>query len=202
MTGADQVSVRTPNALVTVDYRTGNTTLRALVRDSDSAPPGSVVRHDGSAFSWGTLEVPTVLPRPHPVPLRWLLGAVPAIVVTLAVKAVGTRRRRFARVVRLAGIGRSLPPASDTQTLLAVRAVRLVSAVVPARWACLEQSTAAAVLLALAGRRGEWRHGVATDPVRLHAWMAGRAGHPVAEPADTAHYTPTCTPDGPVRAQR
>ncbi|MGH3905753.1 MAG: lasso peptide biosynthesis B2 protein [Pseudonocardiaceae bacterium] len=52
-------------------------------------------------------------------------------------------------------------------------------------------------MLAAAGRRAEWRHGVATDPVRLHAWIADHTGAPVEEPADTALYTATCTPDGP-----
>lgn len=70
------------------------------------------------------------------------------------------------------------------------------------RWACLEESTAAAVLLAISGRRAEWRHGVATDPIRLHAWIADPEGQPVEEPADTALYTPTYTPDGPGPATR
>ncbi|WP_405796628.1 lasso peptide biosynthesis B2 protein [Streptomyces sp. NBC_01506] len=58
-------------------------------------------------------------------------------------------------------------------------------------------STAASLLLAGARRRAEWRHGVAVDPVRLHAWIADPEGEPVEEPADTALYTPTYTPDGP-----
>ncbi|GAA3047471.1 hypothetical protein GCM10020000_29510 [Streptomyces olivoverticillatus] len=101
-------------------------------------------------------------------------------------------------MIRLASYGRALPPADRTQAEHAVRAVRRMSSVIPARWACLEQSTAASLLLSAAGRRAEWRHGVAADPWRLHAWIADRAGQPVDEPADTALCTPTYTPDGPV----
>ncbi|MFI5616818.1 lasso peptide biosynthesis B2 protein [Streptomyces sp. NPDC051567] len=70
------------------------------------------------------------------------------------------------------------------------------------RWACLEQSVAAALLLAVTGVRGEWRHGVAGDPVRLHAWIVDRNGCPVDEPPDTALYAVTYTPDGPGPARR
>jgi hypothetical protein len=38
---------------------------------------------------------------------------------------------------------------------------------VPARIACLEESVAAMVALALAGRQADWRHGIASDPVRM-----------------------------------
>ncbi|MGX2994356.1 lasso peptide biosynthesis B2 protein [Streptomyces sp. JNUCC 64] len=79
----------------------------------------------------------------------------------------------------------------------AVRAVRWAAWVMPMRWACLEDSVAAALLLAVTRRRAEWRHGVATDPVRLHAWITGPDGEPVEESADIAFYTATYTPDGP-----
>jgi hypothetical protein len=45
------------------------------------------------------------------------------------------------------------------------------------------------VLLAALGKRARWCHGIATDPVRLHAWLAGRNGDPVEEPSSTALYT-------------
>lgn len=191
------VSVLTPHAYITIDYRTGHTELRPMMRGSMPPPDGSVVRHDGSVSSWGTLEVPAVLPGAAPVPLRWRLGAVPAVLVTASVGLAGPRRGRFSRLVRLARVGRSLRPAQDAQAKHAVRAVRWASLLIPARWACLEQSAAAAVLLAAAGLRAEWRHGIATDPVRLHAWIADLDGQPVEEPADTNLYTPTYTPDGP-----
>ena len=100
-------------------------------------------------------------------------------------------------MVALACCGRTLRPATDRQAQHAVQAVRWASYAVPARWACLEQSTAAAVLLAAARRRAEWRHGVAMDPVRLHAWIVDGQERPVEEPADTSLYTATYTPDGP-----
>ncbi|WP_198663522.1 lasso peptide biosynthesis B2 protein [Jiangella endophytica] len=61
---------------------------------------------------------------------------------------------------------------------------------VPARVACLEESVAANLLLAAAGRRGCWTHGAATDPLRFHAWLADGEGRPVEEPPDTELYTP------------
>jgi len=62
----------------------------------------------------------------------------------------------------------------------------------------MEESTSAAVLLVLTRRRAEWQHGVAVDPARLHAWINDPDGNAVEEPADTALYSATYTPDGPV----
>ncbi|MBZ6173360.1 lasso peptide biosynthesis B2 protein [Streptomyces olivaceus] len=90
-------------------------------------------------------------------------------------------------------------PATVSQARYAVLAVRWAARLLPMRWACLEDSTAAAFLLSTARRRAEWRHGVALDPVRLHAWIVGPNGEPVEEPTDTALYTATFTPDGPGR---
>jgi hypothetical protein len=60
--------------------------------------------------------------------------------------------------------------------------------------ACLEESVAAMVALSLAGRRADWRHGIASDPVRMHAWIEA-AGQPVGEPASVSAYTPLiCVP--------
>ncbi|MFP3114598.1 lasso peptide biosynthesis B2 protein [Streptomyces sp. Iso 434] len=69
----------------------------------------------------------------------------------------------------------------------------------PARWACLEESVTAALALAVAGRGAHWRHGVATDPVRLHAWLASPDGTPVEEPPSTGAYTITHTVRPPRR---
>ncbi|MCK8676732.1 lasso peptide biosynthesis B2 protein [Streptomyces lichenis] len=129
--------------------------------------------------------------------MRWRVVAVPVVLATATTWAVGRRRNRFARLVRLACSGRGLPPATASQARYAVRAVRWAAQLQPMRWACLEDFTAAALVLAVARRRAEWRHGVALDPVRLHAWIADADGAPVEEPADTALYHPTCTPDGP-----
>ncbi|MGK5533310.1 lasso peptide biosynthesis B2 protein [Streptomyces sp. URMC 129] len=193
---AQTVAALTTNACVLIDYDSGRTELRTPT-DTSAALGGTVVRLQDAAPSWGTIEVRVALPHHARVPLRWRLGAVPAVLVTVATRTAGRRSKRFSRLVRLARVGRALPPATACQSRYAVRATRWASRLMPMRWACLEESTAAAVLLALAGRRAEWRHGVATDPVRLHAWIADPEGTPVEEPADTALYTPVCTPDGP-----
>jgi hypothetical protein len=67
--------------------------------------------------------------------------------------------------------------------------VRNVASVLPFRVACLEETAAAMLVLALTGRRAGWCHGVAADPIRLHAWIT-LDGQPVAEPASTARYIP------------
>ncbi|MFB6816290.1 lasso peptide biosynthesis B2 protein [Streptomyces sp. NPDC056347] len=161
----------------------------------------TVVTLPGAGLSWGTVEQSAVLPEPAPIPLRWRVIAVPVVLATATVGAVSRRRKGFSRFVRLACSGRALPPATDSQARYAVRAVRWAAQLLPMRWACLEDSTAAAVVLRVAQLRAEWRHGVALDPVRLHAWIAGPDGAPVEEPADTALYTPTYTPDGPGSAR-
>ena len=43
--------------------------------------------------------------------------------------------------------------------------------------------------LAVTGRRAGWCHGIAADPIRLHAWLA-LDGHPVGEPTSTLRFTP------------
>lgn len=201
VTYSSTVAALTAHACVLIDYDTGQTELRPA-SDEAAALGASVVRLQDAAPSWGTVEVPAVLPSPAPIPLRWRAGAVPAVLLTAAVRTVGRRSRRFARFVRLACSGRALPPATAYQARYAVCAARWAARGMPMRWACLEESTAAAVLLAISGRRAEWRHGVATDPIRLHAWIADPEGQPVEEPADTALYTPTYTPDGPGPATR
>lgn len=197
MNDARLVFVDCGHVCITISYRTGHTELR--INRRDLMPPGGacVVRHVGPASMWGTFEVSAVLPAPTHVPLRWRLAAVPAVAMTAAVKVFGSRGGRFSRLVRLACLGRALRPAPTADVRQAIRAVRCTSSLIPARWACLEQSTAASVLLAMTGHRAEWRHGIATDPVRLHAWIADHDGHPVEEPTDIVHYTATCTPDGP-----
>jgi hypothetical protein len=109
--------------------------------------------------------------------------------VTLAVQHTARHSRRFARVGNLANIaGRRARPATAAEARHAVNAVRRVARHVPARVACFEESIAAAVTLALAGRHATWCHGVAGDPLRFHAWLAVN-GHPIQEPPSTSEYT-------------
>uniref|UniRef100_A0AAU2JIT7 Lasso peptide biosynthesis B2 protein n=1 Tax=Streptomyces sp. NBC_00049 TaxID=2903617 RepID=A0AAU2JIT7_9ACTN len=191
------VAVVLPYACVVVNYRTGRTELHP-------APPEGavVVNHLTEAPSWGTIEVAAALTPLPEASWAWKVAALPVLLTTAAVAHVGPRSGRFHRLVRLACTGRSLPPASTAQTQAAVRAVRWASRMMPARWACLEQSAAAAALLAATGVRGEWRHGIAGDPVRLHAWIVDPHERPVEEPQDTALYAVAYTPDGPGPARR
>lgn len=195
MTRLPMIAVLTEHACVLVDYRTGRTELRPFQPDDYGGL--LVVRHESAGGSWGTGETSAVLTRPERAGIGWCLAALPAIAVTAAALVCGPRRGRFARMVRLACIGRGFSPAEDARTHAAVSAVRNMSALLPSRWACLEQSVAVVVLLALVGRRAEWRHGIATDPVRLHAWIADSGGHPVAEDSTIGSYTPIYTTDGP-----
>ncbi|MER5985750.1 lasso peptide biosynthesis B2 protein [Streptomyces sp. NPDC001787] len=61
------------------------------------------------------------------------------------------------------------------------------------RCACLEESVAA--VLVLASRRLGVRccHGIASDPIRLHAWVQTMNGDDVAELSSTHAYTPVLT---------
>ncbi|MEU9745846.1 lasso peptide biosynthesis B2 protein [Streptomyces niveus] len=197
------VAALTEHACVLIDYATGHTELRPA-SEASADLGATVVRLPVAALSWGTVEQSAVLPDPVSIPLRWRVGAVPVVLVTAAVWAACPRQGRFSRLVRLACAGRDLAPATGGQAHYAVCAVRWAARMMPMRWACMEESTAAALLLTVARRRAEWRHGVAVDPVRLHAWIADPRGAPVEEPADTALYTPTYTPDGPgpARADR
>jgi hypothetical protein len=188
------VTVLTDNASVTVDYRTGRIELRP---GTCRTAPHPTLRHVRGGPSWGTSETLAVLPDAGSAPARWRAAALPVLIVVVGVRVIGPRRGRFARLVELGCYGRSRRPATREQAVHAVRAVRWAARLVPARWGCLEQSVAAALLLACAGRRAEWRHGMATDPIRLHAWIADSAGRPVEEPDETCLYTPICTPDGP-----
>ncbi|MFH9093559.1 lasso peptide biosynthesis B2 protein [Streptomyces albidoflavus] len=152
-----------------------------------------------SAPSWGTSELDAVLTLAPPAPRRWKAAALLATAATATVLLCGRRHRRLARLARLAAIGHRLAAADPGQATHAVRAARWAGRLLPARWACLEESVTAAVALAVAGRGAHWHHGVATDPVRLHAWIASPDGNPVEEPPSTGAYTTTHTVRRPRR---
>ncbi|MFJ4676494.1 lasso peptide biosynthesis B2 protein [Kitasatospora sp. NPDC088783] len=193
---ADTVTALTRHAGVVVNYRTGTTVLltgdaldRWLTALEGSPAPAPVPVPD-STVSWGTGEVPVRLPALEQPPLHWRLAATAVLASVLAARTLGPRAERFGRLRHLAETGNALPPPSARHARLAVRSVRWAARNVPARVACLEESVAAVLLLALGGRGGAWRHGIATDPIRLHAWICDGDGRPVEEPAHTAHYTP------------
>ena len=166
--------------------------LAGAARSSWSPPAGSppVVRVDHAPASWGTDETPACLEPIPATPARWLPCALLAVLATLAVRHLGRREHAFARVTALASaatrVGRAATVA-DAES--ALRAVRRVARCIPAKVACFEESASAAVALALSGRHAGWRHGIASDPVRMHAWIEVD-GQPVGEPPSTSRYTP------------
>lgn len=189
--------VGTGHAHIEVDYARG----RVLLHPPDTPVPPDAVLHtrEVSAPSWGTSELDAVLTPAPPAPWRWKAAALPATAATAVVLLCGRRHNRLARLARLAAIGHRLPAADTGQATHAVRAARWAGRLLPARWACLEESVSAALALAVAGRGAHWHHGVATDPVRLHAWIASPDGLPVEEPPSTGAYTITHTVRPPRR---
>ncbi|MET7298814.1 lasso peptide biosynthesis B2 protein [Embleya sp. NPDC005575] len=100
------------------------------------------------------------------------------------------RHLKAVRAVARWNVLRHVPSADPATAAESVDAVRRAAGWCPARAVCLEQATAAMVLLALRGYSATWCQGIAPDPVRLHAWIEHTdSGEPVNEPADTAAYT-------------
>ncbi|MFD4375436.1 lasso peptide biosynthesis B2 protein [Streptomyces sp. NPDC058486] len=164
---------------VLIDYDTGR------VRCALPAKPGPTT---APAASWGSTEHPAGLTRP---PGPWTPLAAAALVLVLAVKHAGRRRTAMRRVLRAVRVAHAATagPATAQQATAAVDAVRRAAWTSPARTACLEESAAAVLLLALRRRAVVWHHGVAPDPVRLHAWITTHDGTPAAEPPSTSAYT-------------
>lgn len=141
--------------------------------------------------SWGSTEHPAGLVPPS-VPATVILRATAtaALGVVLAVKCTGptgTAMRRVMALVRLCA-ARARRPATVGQIESTVNAVRYAAYAAPTRAACLEESAAVVVMLAAQGLGVTWCHGIAPDPVRLHAWVQTGYGFPVAEPASTGAY--------------
>ncbi|NKY96146.1 lasso peptide biosynthesis B2 protein [Nocardiopsis dassonvillei subsp. albirubida] len=184
------------SATVVVHYRKG--TVRVLSPAAARkwrADRGSTAVVTGHRWepSWGVQELPmgfSELPR---VPARYRMAAAVALPVSLAVMRAGPRSARMGRMVRLV---RALHGGGRTATLSeaenAVHAVRALGLFSPVRVACLEESVAATLALAVLGRGVRWCHGVIADPIRLHAWIEAE-GHPVAEPDSTRRCTALLT---------
>jgi len=131
------------------------------------------------------------------------LGAAAALALVFAVKHAGPADTAMLRITQLVTAATSTcrRPATPEHAATAVHAVRRAGWWSPGRTACLEESAAATVLLAARRRAIIWCHGVAADPVRLHAWVQTEDGTPVVEPPCTLAYTPTLTTMG-ARHQR
>lgn len=141
--------------------------------------------------SWGTHEFQAGrTPIPH-VPYRALPVAAVTLAVVLSVAHSGRPSTRMARLMRLLTWATrfTLGPATIDRARQAVHAVRRVGLMAPGRVACLEESAAVTLTLAASRQRVMWCHGVAADPIRLHAWVETDDGQPVAEPKSTHQYT-------------
>ncbi|OOC56457.1 hypothetical protein NOSIN_23665 [Nocardiopsis sinuspersici] len=182
-------------ATVVVDYGTGAVRVISSEAGRQAAMAGTpaVSGHRWEA-SWGVQELPmgfSEFPR-VPGPYRW--AAVAALLLVLAVSWGGRRRFRMRRMLRLMEFASRLHrrPADTHQAEKAVHAVRALGLFSPVRVACLEESVAAVLALAIRGRGVRWCHGVIADPIRLHAWIEVE-GRPVEEPDSTRRCTALLT---------
>jgi hypothetical protein len=164
--------------------------------------PHAAVPVKEAAASWGASETAAALPPQAAPSFVWAVRALAAIVITLAARSAGMRGQAFARMIWLATAtaGGRLPAAEASTAEAALEAVRWAAQFMPARFACLEESVAASVALALSGRRAQWRHGIACDPVRMHAWIEAH-GQPVGEPPSTSDCTPLIRIPTPAEGQ-
>jgi Transglutaminase-like superfamily len=148
-----------------------------------------VVCSPPSQASWGTQTVPVCLEQPSPSD-HISLAAAMALAVTLVVRHFGAAHRALRRLTCLVRWATTIArrEASIAEAERSILTVRRTAKLWPARIACLEESIAATLALALTGRRATWCHGVATDPIALHAWIEV-GGFPVAELPSTERFT-------------
>jgi transglutaminase superfamily protein len=141
--------------------------------------------------SWGTYELAAGHAQSLGVPPGVTLRAGAALAIVLAVLALGRARTRMSRLIRLLTWATRFTtcPATEEHARRAVHAVRQAGLLVPARVACLEESAATTLMLALSRQRVSWCHGAAADPIRLHAWIETDDRQPVAEPPSTLRCT-------------
>lgn len=145
--------------------------------------------------SWGGIEHQAGLQRPPHTSLPATFAAAAALALVFAVKHAGSAGKAMLRIIRLIAVAASTSrcAATPAEALAAVHAVRAAAWWSPGRTACLEESAAVIVLLAARRLQVTWCHGVAADPVRLHAWVQTTDERPVAEPPSTRAYTPVLT---------
>ncbi|MFI5901212.1 lasso peptide biosynthesis B2 protein [Streptomyces cyaneofuscatus] len=144
------------------------------------------------AASWGSAEHPAGLASSTS---RFSATAATALGATWFIQRTGPRERAMSRLVSAlrASATSTSSSASPTEAADAVLAVRRAARHAPVRTACLEESAAAAFLLATRKLAVVWCHGIAADPVRLHAWVQTVDGDTVVEPPSTLAYTPALT---------
>lgn len=144
--------------------------------------------------SWGSIEHTAGIDRPPSIPEPSRTLATNALNAVSAAMA-GDRSAAMNRVIGLitSMLAPDRPPASPAHAREAVLAVRRAGWYRRERTSCLETSAAAAILIASRRQSITWCHGVAPDPVRLHAWLRTVDGQPVAEPESTLSFTPVLT---------
>lgn len=177
--------------------------VRALRLDSTGFPrlhlrPG---RPAGLSFGAEEYDAGLALPagRRAAASTAGVVAAVLALSIVLAVKHLGRRKRVMHRLITLMAWTLRLPSVSATadEAEQQVCRVRRLALGLPARVACLEESIAAMVALALLGKSVTWCHGVAADPFTFHAWVRTDnadddprcIGVPIAESDSTKRYT-------------
>ncbi|MFB7635645.1 lasso peptide biosynthesis B2 protein [Streptomyces sp. NPDC056149] len=168
-----------------------------LLRPSATPTPWPApVPAKSAPASWGSAEhtAGTI----HPAPSPGTITAAAALTAALTVKRLGPRSAALHRITTVLAKAASTcrRPATHDQAEAAVHAVRRASWYSPARTACLEESAATVLFLASRRLSVTWCHGVAPDPVRLHAWVQTDDGAPAAEPPSTHAYTPALTIGG------
>lgn len=148
--------------------------------------------------SWGSAEHPAGINRPPRAPRRSAITAAAALASVLAIRRAGHEATAMHRVTATLAAVTSIRrhAATTAQVNAAVLAVRHVGWHSPGRTACLEESAAAVLLLASRRLAVMWCHGVAPDPVRLHAWVQTVDAIPVGEPPSTLAFTPVLTIGG------
>ncbi|WP_330316527.1 lasso peptide biosynthesis B2 protein [Streptomyces platensis] len=164
-----------------------------LVRSVTPIPWPAPLPAKTATASWGSAEHPAGALRPAPT--RTTAGATAALAMVFAIKRLGSPNatmHRLTTALRRA-VSTCRQPATHDQAQAAVLAVRRAGWYSPARTACLEESAAAVLLLAARRLSTTWCHGIAPDPVRLHAWVQTDRGAPAAEPPSTLAYTAALT---------
>ncbi|MFI8432550.1 lasso peptide biosynthesis B2 protein [Streptomyces sp. NPDC079020] len=153
---------------------------------------GPPVSAPAPAPSWGSAEHPAGLTRAAR-PFTTTAGA--ALAATWAIERAGSRKSVMNRLILAlrASVCAARRPASPAEATEAVLSIRRSAWHAPVRTACLEESVAAVLLLSAHRLSVVWCHGIAADPVRLHAWVQTVDGGPVAEPPSTLDYTPALT---------
>ncbi|GAA2969349.1 hypothetical protein GCM10010519_00590 [Streptomyces lactacystinicus] len=165
--------------------------LLAPVSGPGSWAPALIVA--SALASWGSTEHPAGVIRPPRGPLAGTLTAAAALTVVFTATRQHRTGMRHALSLLGAANARNIRPATLREATRAVTTVRRAGWYSPGRTACLEESVAAVLLLASRRLGVRWCHGIASDPIRLHAWVQTMNGDDVAEPSSTHAYTPVLT---------